>query len=175
MAPRSEELCAGCGRGAKSSCQFLSLSFSSNCLSASQKIALPKSPDTRASTDQKLWMTVGKPSWAKRYCFTCAMAFIFEPSWKAKSFISKVAFGCWRCWLKRCTTCEIPIKFLGGKIRTAAWETAPQIALRDYSKEAVGEGQYVRFWWRESSVQSNAYFTRDFLLLRRIWCHQEGV
>ena len=32
------------------------------------------------------------------------------------------------------------MKFLRGKIRTAAWETAPQIALRDRSKEAgVGE------------------------------------
>ena len=26
---------------------------------------------------------------------------------------------------------------------TAAWETAPQIALRDHSKETVGGGQYV--------------------------------
>ena len=33
---------------------------------------------------------------------------------------------------------EIPIKFLRGKIRTAAWETAPQISLRDCSKEAGG-------------------------------------
>ena len=38
------------------------------------------------------------------------------------------------------------MKFLRGKIRTAAWETAPQMALRDHSKEAVGEGQYMRFW-----------------------------
>ena len=30
-------------------------------------------------------------------------------------------------------------------MRTAAQETAPQIALKDCSKEAVGEGQYTRF------------------------------
>ena len=31
------------------------------------------------------------------------------------------------------------------KVRTAAWETAPQIALRDCSKEAVGEGKNIAF------------------------------
>ena len=30
-------------------------------------------------------------------------------------------------------------------MRTEAWETAPQITLRDYSKEAVGGGQYIWF------------------------------
>ena len=29
-------------------------------------------------------------------------------------------------------------------MRTAAWETATQIALRDHSKETVGQDQYVR-------------------------------
>ena len=32
------------------------------------------------------------------------------------------------------------------RVRTAAWETAPHIALRDFSKEAVGESQCIRFW-----------------------------
>ena len=31
----------------------------------------------------------------------------------------------------------------------AAWEIAPQTALIDYSKEAVGKGQCRRFWLRE--------------------------
>ena len=31
------------------------------------------------------------------------------------------------------------LSFLGDKMRSAAWETAPQIALRDYSKEEWGE------------------------------------
>ena len=43
----------------------------------------------------------------------------------------------------------------------AKWELwsgiAPQIALRNCSKQAVGEGQYVRFWRRECSVQASAF------------------
>ena len=31
-------------------------------------------------------------------------------------------------------------------MRTAAWETAPQIALRDFSKAAVRKSQYFWFW-----------------------------
>ena len=42
--------------------------------------------------------------------------------------------------------------FIWVKMRMTAWETAPQIALRDCSKEAVGRNQYIRFWWRGSSV-----------------------
>ena len=60
-------------------------------------------------------------------------------------------------------------------MRTATQETAPQIALRDCSKKAVGEGQYLRFWWRGSSVQPSTYFTTGFLLVTRSWCHQEGI
>ena len=41
-------------------------------------------------------------------------------------------------------SCEL--SFIWGKMRTAAREAAPQIALRDCSKAAVGEGQYIRFW-----------------------------
>ena len=62
-----------------------------------------------------------------------------------------------------------------GKMRTAAWETAPQMTLRDCSKEAVGEGQYIRFLRKRSSKQSSAYFTKGFLLVTRSWCHQEGI
>ena len=41
-------------------------------------------------------------------------------------------------------TCEL--SFIWGKMRTAAQEAAPLIALRDCSKAAVGEGPYIRFW-----------------------------
>ena len=58
---------------------------------------------------------------------------------------------------------------------TTAQETAPQIALRDCSKEAVGEGQYIRFWWRGSSMQWSTYFTICFPLVMRSWCHREGI
>ena len=50
-------------------------------------------------------------------------------------------------------------------MRTAAWETAPQIALRDCSEQVMGQGQYIRFWWRGNSMQSSAYFIRVFLLV----------
>ena len=38
------------------------------------------------------------------------------------------------------------LSFIWGKMRTVAWKTAPQIALRDCSKDIVGESQYIRFW-----------------------------
>ena len=41
-------------------------------------------------------------------------------------------------------SCEL--SFIWGKMRTAAWEIVPQIALRNCSKDAVGESQYIRFW-----------------------------
>ena len=42
--------------------------------------------------------------------------------------------------------CEL--SFIWGKMRTEAWETAPQIALRNSSTEVGKEGQYIWFWWR---------------------------
>ena len=44
----------------------------------------------------------------------------------------------------QCESCEL--SFIWGKMRTAAQEAAPQIALRDCSEEALGEGQHIRFW-----------------------------
>ena len=41
-------------------------------------------------------------------------------------------------------SCEL--SFIWGKMRTADPEAASQIALRDCSKAAVGESQYIRFW-----------------------------
>ena len=59
-------------------------------------------------------------------------------------------------------------------MRTAAWEIAPQIAPRDCSKEAVGEGQYIRFWWRGILMQLSTHFTKGFLLATRS-CHHERI
>ena len=47
-------------------------------------------------------------------------------------------------------------------MRTAAWETAPQMALRDRSKEAFRGGQHKRLWRRGSAKQSSPYFTKVF-------------
>ena len=47
------------------------------------------------------------------------------------------------CQLKKdvqLESCEL--SFTGGKMRTAAWEAASQIALRDCSKAAVEENKY---------------------------------
>ena len=57
------------------------------------------------------------------------------------------------------------LSFIWGKIRTAAQEAASQRALRDCSKAAVGERQYIMFWWRGSSIPRSTHFTKGFLLV----------
>ena len=47
---------------------------------------------------------------------------------------------------------------------TAAWDSAPLIALRDCSKDTLEEGQYIRFWLRRSSAQSSILY-KGFLLV----------
>ena len=44
------------------------------------------------------------------------------------------------------TNGEFQVDLFGDKMRTAAQEAVPKIALRDCSKATVGEGQYRRFW-----------------------------
>ena len=81
----------------------------------------------------------------------------------------------WFCWLEKevqLESCELT--FIWDKMRTAAWEAASQIALRHCSKAAVGENQYMRFWWSGSSIPWSTHFTKGFLLVMRIWCHHEG-
>ena len=68
-----------------------------------------------------------------------------------------------RCWLKKDVQCENwELSFIWNKIRTTDQETAPQITLINCHKEVVAEGQYPRFLWKGSSVQSRAYFTKAF-------------
>ena len=64
---------------------------------------------------------------------------------------------------KRCTTWESPVNFYLRQNKDSLWETAPQIVLRNCSKQAVGEGRYIRFLWRGNSVQSR------LTLWRRKW------
>ena len=47
---------------------------------------------------------------------------------------------------KKMHNMRVAISFIWGKMRTAAWEIALQIALRDCSKDGVGGGQHIRFW-----------------------------
>ena len=57
------------------------------------------------------------------------------------------------------------LSFIWGKMRTAAQEAASQIALRDCSKEAVGESQCIRFW----GVQYH-----EALNLQKVFCQSWG-
>ena len=52
-------------------------------------------------------------------------------------------------------------------MRTVAGEIVPQMTLRDCSKKAVGEGPYIRFWRRGSSVQSSPLQKHRFQSLKR--------
>ena len=58
-------------------------------------------------------------------------------------------------------SCEL--SFIWGKIRTAAWERAPQIALKDISEEAVGKVNIYDFG--EGGVQCN-----QLLSLQTVFC-----
>ena len=59
-------------------------------------------------------------------------------------------------------SCEL--RFIWGKMRTEAQEAASQIALRDCSETAVGESEYIRFWWRGSSIPWSTQFTKGFFV-----------
>ena len=50
-----------------------------------------------------------------------------------------------------------------GFSRQEYWSGLPLPSL----KEAVGDGQYIRFWCTGRSLQSSAYFTKGFLLVMR--------
>ena len=66
------------------------------------------------------------------------------------------------------TQCESwELSFTWDKMRTVAEETAPQITLRDCSKKAMAEGQYIRFWWRRSSMQSDSLLQHRVQSLKR--------
>ena len=49
---------------------------------------------------------------------------------------------------------------------------------RVFSNTTVQKHQFFgaqpSLWWKGSSIQSSAYFTKGFLLVRRSWCHHEG-
>ena len=57
-------------------------------------------------------------------------------------------------------------------MRTISLETAPQIALRNCSKEV--EGRSVVILVKQGYMQSSTYFSRRLLLVTRSSCHHEG-
>ena len=63
----------------------------------------------------------------------------------------------------QCESCEL--SFIWGKMRTAAQETASQIALRNYLKEARGKVSIYEIMVRVEYMQSSTYSFRRFLLV----------
>ena len=57
------------------------------------------------------------------------------------------------------------LSFIWGNVRTAAQGTAPQIALRNCSKEVGEKTVYMRCWQRESTYTQAHIFCRKFLLV----------
>ena len=81
--------------------------------------------------------------------------------------------GRWR--LKICITWELRIKFyLGQNGACSLGDSISDISERLLQSDK-GEEQYIRLWWRGSSVLLNTHFTKGFLLVMKIWCHHEGI
>ena len=55
------------------------------------------------------------------------------------------------------------VKGSWGKMWTVAQEAASQIALRDCSKAAVGEGPYIRFGAGEFNTRKHSVYRRLFV------------
>ena len=75
--------------------------------------------------------------------------------------------------LKKCTTRKLQVKFYSRKMRTASQETAPQIALRNCSREE-GEVSIYVIVVKGEYMQSSTYFSGRFLLVKRNSHHHEG-
>ena len=65
------------------------------------------------------------------------------------------------------------LNFIWARMRTVAWETAFQIALRNCLEVGGKVSIYVILVKREY-MQSSTYFWKKFLLVTRIGLHQEG-
>ena len=57
----------------------------------------------------------------------------------------------------QCENCEYELSFLAGRMRPAAWETAPQTALRNCSR---GSGEVIMYvvLLKGEYMQSSTYF-----------------
>ena len=68
--------------------------------------------------------------------------------------------------------CTMWVKFICGKMRTIAWETAPQTALRNCSTE-VGEGQSSWFWWSGMYVGQHTFLHKVAARLVKVTASHE--
>ena len=79
------------------------------------------------------------------------------------------------CQLKKNTHCEsCELRLIWGKVRTIAQETAPQIALRNCSKEEEVKVSTYLIWWKGNACNQAHIFCRSFLLVSRSSHHHEG-
>ena len=75
------------------------------------------------------------------------------------------------CWLKKNAQSEsCKLSFIWGNVGAAAQETAPQIALRNCSKEMGGRTAYVILVKGGVHAIKRIYFFRKFLLVSRSFC-----
>ena len=63
--------------------------------------------------------------------------------------------------IAQCESCKL--SFLWGKMRTTAWETVFQIALRNFSEEVRGEARIFRSFYNKRQVVGNI---KKLLLIR---------
>ena len=94
-----------------------------------------------------------------------------------RSRCSKSTHCNWRvalCQLKRGTTWELWVKFYLGQNEDCSQGDSTLDSPERLLQRGVGQGQYIRFWWSGSPVQSSTYVTK-FLLVRRSWCHRKGI
>ena len=81
----------------------------------------------------------------------------------ARLFVWVVQWNVSKCQLKKNAQHEsCKLSFIWGKMKTAAWETAPQIALRNCSKETGGRSVYMWFWWRGDTCNQAHIFPEGF-------------
>ena len=92
----------------------------------------------------------------------------------ALNWISEKEFGWSRknsCQLKRCAMWELGVKFYWGQNEDCRLGDSTSDSLRDWPKEAFGESQFIRFWWRGSPVQSKeGVQCNQTLTLQKVFC-----
>ena len=75
--------------------------------------------------------------------------------------------------IKKSESCKL--NFIWGKNEDCSLGNSNSDSSERLLQRSSGEGHYIRFWRRESSVQSRAYFTKGFLLVMRNCYYHEGI
>ena len=107
--------------------------------------------------------------------------FIMSPLWLLKNnswafIISKkiLYISSFLSTKKRSTTWELWVKFYLGQNENCSLGGSISDSSERLLQSSSGESQYKVFVKGEFNTIST-YFTKGFLLVRRIWCHHEGI